>query len=61
MSDATGKVNLTPFFAAERAGDLKHSYADLARARALLGYEPVVNFEQGLSETLAWYRRRALT
>jgi len=40
----------------ERAGDLKHSYASLDKARSLLQYQPVVDFEPGLRVTLDWYR-----
>ena len=40
----------------ERAGDVKHSLADLTRARELLGYEPIVRFAEGLRPTCAWYR-----
>jgi nucleoside-diphosphate-sugar epimerase len=50
------RPDLAPEHLPERAGDLKHSYADLSRARAMLGYEPIVGFEAGLKETLAWYR-----
>jgi UDP-glucose 4-epimerase len=42
-----------------RAGDVRHSRADVGRARRDLGYEPRVAFEQGLAETLRWYRSRA--
>lgn len=41
-----------------RAGDVRHSLASLDRARAILGYEPRVSFEDGLAKTLAWYRGR---
>jgi UDP-glucose 4-epimerase len=51
-----GKPQLEPEYQPERAGDLKHSYADLQRARAVLGYSPIVEFQPGLRETLAWYR-----
>lgn len=40
-----------------RAGDIKHSQADIARAREHLGYEPKVSFEEGLRRTIEWYRR----
>ena len=40
----------------ERGGDVKHSLADIARARDLLGYEPQVSFEQGLARAVEWYR-----
>jgi len=40
----------------ERAGDVKHSLADITRARECLGYEPAMQFEEGLRLTLEWYR-----
>jgi len=40
----------------ERAGDVKHSLADLSRAEKHLGYRPQVRFEEGLRRTVAWYR-----
>ena len=40
----------------ERAGDIKHSYADIAKARARLGYTASVSFAEGLRRTLEWYR-----
>lgn len=40
----------------DRAGDVKHSLADLSRSEKLLGYKPVVNFEEGLRRTVEWYR-----
>jgi len=42
--------------APERAGDIKHSLADIALAGELLGYVPSVSFEEGLRRTVAWYR-----
>lgn len=43
-------------YAHERAGDVKHSLADISRAEKYLGYKPKVDFEQGLERTVAWYR-----
>jgi len=42
----------------ERAGDVKHSLADISLAEKHLGYKPKVNFEEGLARTVAWYRNR---
>jgi UDP-N-acetylglucosamine/UDP-N-acetylgalactosamine 4-epimerase len=39
----------------ERAGDVRHSQADIGKARALLGYEPTRTVAQGLAEALPWY------
>lgn len=40
----------------ERAGDVKHSLADISRASECLGYAPKVYFEEGLQKTIEWYR-----
>jgi UDP-glucose 4-epimerase len=42
-----------------RAGDIRHSQADVRLARKVLGYRPVVDFETGLRLTLDWYREAA--
>ncbi len=44
----------------ERAGDIKHSLADIRLAEKCLGYKPTVDFEEGLKRTVAWYRERAV-
>jgi len=40
-----------------RAGDVRDSQADISKAAQLLGYRPLVPFEEGLKRTLAWFRR----
>jgi UDP-glucose 4-epimerase len=45
-------------YAPERAGDVKHSLADISTAHQNLGYKPMVDFEEGLRRTVAWYRSR---
>ena len=44
-----------------RAGDVRDSQADIAKARRILNYEPSVSFEEGLKRTVAWYRASSLT
>jgi UDP-glucose 4-epimerase len=51
-------TQIAPQHAAPRSGDIKHSRADIARARDLLGFEPVVTFLDGLARTIEWYRTR---
>ena len=46
----------SPTYAETRAGDVKDSQADIAKARRILGYEPTVSFEEGLRRTVEWYR-----
>jgi UDP-N-acetylglucosamine/UDP-N-acetyl-alpha-D-glucosaminouronate 4-epimerase len=48
---------IRPTYAAPRPGDVEHSWADVSRARALLGYRPVVGFEDGLSAAIRTYER----
>ena len=43
-------------YAPERAGDIKHSLADISLAGELLGYAPKVDFREGLRRTVEWYR-----
>jgi len=44
----------------ERTGDIKHSLADITLAEKRLGYKSLVDFEQGLKRTVAWYRERSV-
>ncbi len=50
------EVDIEPRFGPTRAGDVRHSLADISRARELLGYEPQVGFEEGLRRTLEWMK-----
>jgi nucleoside-diphosphate-sugar epimerase len=43
-------------YQAPRVGDVRHSLADIARAKEVIGYEPQVYFADGLQQSLAWYR-----
>ncbi len=43
-----------------RKGDVKHSQADIGKARRALGYEPKVSFEEGLRRTVDWFRQKPL-
>jgi UDP-glucose 4-epimerase len=49
-------VQVTPQYAPPRAGDVRHSTADISLARTALGYEPRVSLEDGLRRTVAWLR-----
>ncbi len=53
--------SVEPVYAAERAGDVRDSQADISKARTLLGYEPSVTLEQGLEKTVAWFRSTQTT
>jgi nucleoside-diphosphate-sugar epimerase len=45
-----------PAYAEPRSGDIKHSLADISRARELLGYVPQVDFREGIRRTVEWYK-----
>jgi len=47
---------IEPIHAPERAGDVKHSLADISKAKTLLGYDPIVSVEEGLRKTYEWYK-----
>src|SRR2546421_9702221 len=51
-------VPAMPLYTQGRAGEVRDSVAALAKARRLLGYEPVVDFAEGLRQTIAFYRAR---
>lgn len=52
-------TSVEPEFAAPRAGDVRESLADISAAREVLGYEPVVEFDEGLRRSIEYYQRRA--
>jgi nucleoside-diphosphate-sugar epimerase len=54
-------VDISPVYAEPRSGDIKHSQADITRAREHLGYEPKVSFEEGLRATVEWYRKNLVS
>lgn len=49
-------IEVKPQYGPPRLGDVLHSRADISLARAVLGYEPLVTFEEGLRRTVAWLR-----
>lgn len=48
--------SIAPLYAERRAGDVKHSHADISAAERLIGYKVRVPFAEGLRRTIAWYR-----
>ena len=52
------KTALKPVHAKPRAGDIKHSYGDITKARRNMGYEPKVQLEKGLSELVKYYSQQ---
>ena len=49
-------VEVEPTFGPDRAGDIKHSNADISKAKRLLGYEPEWSFERGIEAAIEWYK-----
>jgi len=47
---------IEPEYAEPRPGDIKHSLADISKAREFIGYEPRISFKEGLSHAIEWYR-----
>jgi UDP-glucose 4-epimerase len=47
---------IAPIYEEPRAGDVKHSLADISAAREAFGYEPEVSFKEGLEHVVEWYR-----
>jgi UDP-N-acetylglucosamine 4-epimerase len=48
--------SINPEYKAERKGDIKNSLANINKAKSLLGYNPLVNLEQGMQITIDWYK-----
>ncbi len=56
LSQITGK-DIKPNYGPERNGDVKHSLADISKAKKLLNYSPEFGIREGLKETYNWYER----
>jgi len=54
-------ARVEPIYAPPRPGDVKDSQADISKASRVLGYAPIVSFEEGLARTVAWYRDSQVT
>lgn len=55
LTDALG-MDLEPNFGPDRAGDIKHSNADISKAKELLGYNPDYSFQDGIKLAIEWYK-----
>ena len=55
LVDALGK-DIQPIYGPDRKGDIKHSNADISKAREMLGYDPEYDFQRGLNEAIDWYK-----
>ena len=57
LRDMLGADGVEPNFTEARAGDVRDSQADSSRAREMLGWEPLVQFEEGLKNTVEWFAK----
>ena len=55
LAEAHGKYE-EPHFGSERAGDIKHSIADISKAEEMLGYDPEYSFSKGIELAIEWYK-----
>lgn len=55
LTKALGK-DIEPNYGPDRAGDIKHSNADISKARELLGYDPEYSFADGIKLAIEWYK-----
>ena len=49
-------VDIKPNFGPDRKGDIKHSNADISKAKKLLGYDPEWSFQRGIKDAIEWYK-----
>ena len=49
-------VDIEPIYGPDRAGDIKHSNADISKAKEMLGYDPDWSFERGIKAAIEWYK-----
>ena len=55
LTETLGK-NIEPNFGPDSKGDIKHSNADISKAKRLFGYDPSYDFKTGLKEAIEWYK-----
>ncbi|HQB31783.1 MAG TPA: SDR family oxidoreductase [Erysipelotrichaceae bacterium] len=55
LNEQLGK-RIEPIFGSERVGDIKHSNADVSKAKKMLGYDCEWSFKQGIKESIDWYK-----
>ncbi len=60
LKSLTGQYNIEAEYQDARQGDVRHSLADISRARDLLGYEPRVDLEEGLRLTIDWWSSQSV-
>lgn len=53
-------IRISPVYKDERKGDVKHSLADISKAKQLINYDPVISIQHGLASTVRWYETALL-
>ena len=56
LTNVLGCEDIKPIFGPDRKGDIKHSNADISKARKMLGYDPEYDFNRGIAEAIEWYK-----
>jgi len=56
ISEIVGK-NLKPIYDKPREGDIRHSVGDISKAKSVLGFEPEYTIEEGLKESIEWFKK----
>jgi nucleoside-diphosphate-sugar epimerase len=57
LKGITGRTGVEAEYREPRLGDVRHSLADITRARQMLGYEPQMSLEEGLRLTIEWWKQ----
>ena len=56
LKELIGRVDVVAEYREPRVGDVRHSLADITRAKELLGFEPVIELREGLQRTVDWWK-----
>ncbi len=57
LQEVMGKTELKVVHADPRPGDIRHNYADISKAKKILGYEPKIGIKEGLTQLVKWWSR----
>ena len=52
-------TDIQPVYASPRSGEVKHSYAEISKAKEILNYNSIIGFKDGLQKTVDWYLSKA--
>jgi len=57
LQEIMGRTNLKVVYTSPRPGDIRHSYADISKAKRILGYEPKISLREGLTQLVEWWSK----